>query len=107
MKSKIRCATPSCIKAIKEHGEDYHRVYEPRFLSDDYEAKCERCGGIFKDSKWQHICSYCGKEVEPGELRGLFVPHGCADCIKEIAEAERKSGQVCRMCGKVYSQCYC
>jgi hypothetical protein len=98
MTEKLKCPTQRCIDMILQYGERHNRVSGNR---------CESCGGIFKDGKWEHKCVTCKKEVNPGELTGLFVPHLCISCKEVLFKKERESGQVCSMCRQVYSNCYC
>ena len=57
-------------------------------------------------------CTGCSKEIAESEIasRPLFAGAVCADCSKkhgELLERERKSGNVCRMCGQPRSNCCC
>lgn len=110
-KSNIRCETPKCINTIKKHGEQYHRVYDtyvhtPDFMPDAI-ARCENCGGYTNGIIWKHVCNTCGKEVEPGKLVGLFVPHLCQECLNEAIERDMQSGNVCTVCHQPRSLCCC
>lgn len=105
-KSQYRCPTPRCVEDIAKGGERYHSVYDGR-TKDDYVAKCERCGGKFDGAVWQHKCGACGKQVEPGGLVGLFVPHSCPDCHHKAVEAEVARGAVCSQCHQAFSNCCC
>lgn len=104
-KIELRCETPSCKTNIERYGERYHRVQA--ISGEDHAAKCEMCGGKFRNGKWEHKCEKCGKEVEPGGLCGLFVPYMCRECAAKLASDERTRGAVCRRCGLPYSQCCC
>ena len=112
--SKIRCVTPKCIKVIKEHGEQYHKVYDkskyvniPTYIPKEAIAQCQFCGGYTDGTTWWHTCQECKKIVNPGELTGLFVPHVCEECSIILTQKERKSGKVCSMCRQVYRNCCC
>lgn len=108
----IRCPTPFCQKRVEELGDSGNRVYSYTW---DYRvpvdikicARCDSCGGLTDGASWYHVCSVCGKRVDPGELRGLFVPHMCSDCVKKKAEEEIKKGHVCGFCRNPFSQCCC
>ena len=69
---------------------------------------CERCGGVCcVDDQWKYVCKKCKKEVEPGKLVGLFVPHLCVNCETKIASSEKASGNICIMCRQPRSRCCC
>lgn len=110
MKSEIRCATERCASDIAKYGENYHGVHElgspPDFMPEAV-AKCERCGGYTNGEDWKHVCQNCGKNVEPGELLGLFVPHRCRECDAQIVAQERAAGRTCGRCRQVMSYCCC
>ena len=112
-KSEIKCTTQRCRDSIAKYGERYHRVYDrgddrgkPSFMPDAI-AQCEGCGGYTNGTTWKHTCQKCGKDVDPGQLTGLFVPHLCHDCERTIAEKEKTSGNVCLMCRQPRSRCCC
>jgi DNA-directed RNA polymerase subunit RPC12/RpoP len=109
-KIDLRCATPECIDAIAKYGEHYHSVHSkdsaPQHVPDAT-AVCERCGGYHNGTEWKHVCKVCNKEVEPGQLRGLFVPHRCAECDAKVVAQQQTSGNVCRSCNTVRSYCCC
>ena len=111
MKSKIRCATDTCRQSIEKYGEHYHAVVDAvKVMDSGYKAiaRCELCGGYTSDGKeWEHQCSRCKKHVQPGELRGLFVPHLCKECEQAIADRDIQSGNICTMCGDPRSRCCC
>ena len=103
-KSEVRCETPRCVKEIEDHGERYHGVHEDVCG----EIKCERCGGKQQpDGSWKHECAKCQKEVAPGKLVGLFVPHLCIECLDALRQDQIKKGHVCIMCRKPYADCCC
>lgn len=110
--SKIhRCETPRCMESIEKYGEQYHMVYDrmnSTWVPEGLIAKCSRCGGVMREEGvWEHKCKKCGKDVEPGELIGLFVPHVCHVCENKVVETEIKIGNVCRMCRQPWSRCCC
>ena len=70
-------------------------------------AHCESCGGYTDGITWKHVCQKCNKEVQPGELCGLFVPHLCKECEQAKADSDRRSGNVCRICRQPRSRCCC
>lgn len=109
-KSTVRCETPRCRDYVERHGENYHSVfpnsYPPAHIPDSV-AKCEQCGGHYNGQEWIHKCGKCGKEVAPGELVGLFVPHSCGDCQGKRIEEEKRKGHVCNNCRQVYALCCC
>jgi len=100
-RSRRNCPTPICKEAVA-NNKNYKRVYISNGVT-----RCDYCGGVYKDGKWEHKCSRCGKEVKPGELCGLFVPHLCNECEEAVAREGIASGDVCGMCGKPRSRCYC
>jgi len=67
--------------------------------------RCESCGAIKFFDKWTRKCQKCHKEVD--HLVGLFVPHLCQNCLDEIVEIDRKSGNICGMCRQPRSLCCC
>lgn len=70
-------------------------------------AICQLCGGTKIDNEdWQWLCKTCNKQVEPGELKGLFIPHSCQSCLDEMIVNDKKNGRVCRN-GHPYTLCYC
>ena len=113
-KTDIACPTPRCVERVKNFGNGHSRVYKladaseaPKFMPEAI-ARCEGCGG-YTDEKgnWKHNCARCGKEVAPGKLTGLFVPHHCSECMTEVRNAEIAAGHICRFCGKPYCDCCC
>lgn len=106
-----RCETPRCVENVEKYGDRYHRVFEratSNWVPEGCIAKCERCGGVMREEGvWEHKCGSCGIDVEPGALVGLFVPHTCKECHDKHVDQDRKSGRICRMCGKPYSLCCC
>lgn len=110
-KSTIRCSTPRCVSDIEKYGERYHDVTPVREGEEPRVAgatdKCGRCGGFLVDGIWRHVCKSCGAEVQPGELRGFFVPHRCASCDEELVAKQRAEGDVCRRCHTVTAYCCC
>ena len=110
MKVEIRCATTRCVNDVAQHGEHYHDVHSvrtPPVFMVDATAMCERCGGHTNGTDWKHVCKSCGKEVQPGELTGLFVPHLCVTCEKRKADEQIARGAVCRGCSKPFARCCC
>lgn len=108
--SSIRCATPRCVSEIQQFGERYHSIY-PVSVAPDHVAgatdHCSRCGGFRVAGGWCHVCKCCGTEVQPGELRGLFVPHRCPACDAALVAEQRATGQICRGCKTVIAYCCC
>jgi hypothetical protein len=113
-KSEIKCITPACMDAIAKYGERYHGVY----LRDashyvqygwmpDALAQCDRCGGHTNGTVWKHVCKNCKKEVELGQLTGLFVPHSCPECHKRLEDEQRARGAICSGCKKPMCWCCC
>lgn len=101
--TETRCPTPRCVTMIEKHGPQYHRVYEHNGVT-----RCEMCGGVLQpDGSWAHVCVACKAAVEPGTLAGMFVPTKCRDCEAKTAENDKKTGNVCLMCGTVRSRCCC
>lgn len=100
VKSDVRC--PHCAPRIEKYGEGYHRVYDQAGSQI-----CEVCGGIHTDGIWVYRCRSCKKTVDPGGLRGLFVPHKCEACEEALAAREKASGNVCGMCRSPRSRCCC
>jgi DNA-directed RNA polymerase subunit RPC12/RpoP len=98
--SKVRC--PHCAPFVAKWGEHCHRVYDR-----PGGALCEQCGGVQVGGQWQYVCQTCKRELEPGGLRGLFVPHLCADCDAKETEHDRKRGAICRRCHETYNHCCC
>lgn len=97
---------------IQEHGEHYHRVYDAAgrrhaHIVEPLVALCEQCGGYQTESGWVHRCLECGQAVEPGKLRGMFVPHKCPECEQAEADKDRARGNVCLRCRDVRSRCCC
>ena len=107
--SKHFCKTPRCMEYIEKYGSNYHYVYDNKnWMPEEYIAKCDGCGGhLDKDLNWIHKCKTCGKTVNPGELVGLFVPHNCEDCQIKIIEEDKRTGNICRLCGSPRSVCCC
>ena len=113
-KSEISCITPRCKESISKYGEQYHAVYSvfifgghpPTFMPDAI-AHCEHCGGYTNGMDWKHVCEKCGKDIAPGKLTGLFVPHLCQACEQAIADRDKASGNVCLKCHVVRSRCCC
>lgn len=104
-KSNIRCETPSCINAIQKYGEIYHRVYS--HTTNGADACCEQCGAVHYPDGWKSVCEKCKRDVLPGELVGLFVPHLCKECEKAVADEDVKRGNICGMCREPRSRCCC
>lgn len=113
IKSDIRCK--HCASLIEKDGETYHRVYPltsfgikeaPDYMPNAI-ARCEQCGGFTDGENWAYHCVTCKKDVKPGELTGLFVPHNCHDCQQAVLEKQRKSGQVCGRCRQPFANCCC
>jgi hypothetical protein len=102
---KYRCEYKVCQDYIKKYGETYHRVYD--LNSSDRFAICEGCGGILTKDGWKYTCDVCKKEVEPGKLVGLFVPHLCEDCDRKETEKNVRTGNVCLICGSPRNHCTC
>ncbi len=109
--SDIRCTTPSCVSAIERYGEHYHKVdpikTAPPDAMPDATHRCSMCGGYTNGKDWVHQCASCDKLLGPGELKGLFVPHLCADCEQAAADDCIRRGHVCTLCRKPYSRCCC
>ncbi len=64
-------------------------------------ASCQACG---KDEQhWHWTCQQCGCSVEAGQLKGMFVPHLCSECLKKETE---KAG-TCSLCGQPRNLCCC
>lgn len=103
----LSCTTPRCLARVGEGGGS--RVVEFHRKNPADAARCEGCGGIFNTDirQWIHECSLCGVAVEPGALTGLFVPHRCEPCDQKVVEQDRKTGNICRLCGTVRSWCCC
>ena len=109
MKVDIRCKTPRCIGDIAKYGENYHEVHAekaPDFMPDAV-AKCGRCGGYTNGTDWKHVCKMCGKEMQPGELVGWFVPHRCSECDAKVVAEDKAKGRICGRCHQVISYCCC
>lgn len=108
-KSPIRCATTRCIESIAKYGEHYHSVQPGKGQSSDdsIQANCERCGGGWNGATWIHACKMCGKTVQPGELKGFFVPHRCVECDVKVIAKDKAAGNVCGRCKQVFSYCCC
>ena len=111
--SQIRCTTPRCIDSITKYGNQYHRVYDfntplnkPKVMPTAI-AHCESCGGYTDGTTWKHVCEKCGKDVQSGELCGLFVPHLCRECEQAIADKDKRTGNICLKCRVVRSRCCC
>lgn len=105
-----RCKTARCVADIEKYGERYHGVHalrSPSSIMPDAVACCERCGGHTNGSDWKHACKKCGKDVQPGELVGFFVPHRCVECDAKVVADEIARGAVCSSCGSVHSYCCC
>lgn len=101
---KISCPTPACAEQIAKYGDGYRRVVD----RPGGAALCEGCGGAMTpDGVWHHVCQKCGREVEPGTLAGLFVPHVCSACWKARVDADRLRGNFCLKCGATRSECCC
>jgi hypothetical protein len=91
------CPTPSCVEMAEKYGG---RVTDTQYHKN---PTCECCGGQRVDSQWKHTCKKCGKNVEPGQLGGLFVPHLCPDCL-----AHRRATDVkCSRCRQPDIDCCC
>lgn len=111
-KSETRCPTVKCKEAIEKWGAHYHSVHDiPPEAAPSHTpeavALCERCGGYSNGKEWRHICKMCGTTVEPGQLKGFFVPHRCAACDEKVVSKERAEGKICRLCNSVYAYCCC
>lgn len=109
--NNVKCESPKCIQAIEKFGERCYSIKTmyrpaPSFMPDAI-AICERCGGYYNGERWMYQCLKCGKEVRPGELVGLFVPHHCKECEQAITDENRRRGNVCRMCRQPRNQCCC
>ena len=88
-------------------------------LTDDEKARCARgdiLGVMQEIAEKRKVgiirCTGCGKELTPSEVAGrpLFAGCNCTKCWeqhKAKVKEERRTGKVCSMCGKPYSQCYC
>ena len=108
--SAIRCATPRCIKDIADWGEHYHDVHDSNHEKSLYPtatANCNRCGGHTDGTTWWHKCKMCGKDVEPGTLKGFFVPHRCKECDEKVIANDKATGNICTLCHTVRSYCCC
>jgi hypothetical protein len=78
----------------------------PEWLPDAL-LHCEGCGGYSDGARWHWRCSKCGKEVEEGGLRGLFVPHLCPECHAAEVEHDIKCNNICGICGQPRCCCCC
>lgn len=112
-KSAIRCTTPRCVSDIAAYGERYHSVHPVKpgqapATAAGATAKCDHCGGFhLADGTWKHVCKSCGTDVQPGELRGYYVPHRCQACDDKLVAAQHARGDVCRRCHTVTAYCCC
>ena len=108
-KSDLVCATPKCIDAIIKWGAHYHSVYpgQGNWKNESIIANCNRCGGGWNGKEWIHACHMCGVAVEPGALKGFFVPHRCDECDKKVVAADKAAGRICGRCKTVFSYCCC
>ena len=111
-KSAIRCTTPRCVSDIAAYGEHYHSVtaVAPGFAGEQVPGateQCSHCGGYHLNGTWKHVCKSCGTEVQPGQLRGFFVPHRCQACDDKLVAAQHARNQVCRRCHTVIAYCCC
>lgn len=110
--SSTRCATPRCVNDIEQFGERLHSVHPvspgcaPAQVAGATDH-CSRCGGFFVAGAWRHVCRDCGTEVQPGELRGMFVPSRCPACDDKVVAEQRTTGSVCTGCKQVYAYCCC
>lgn len=115
MKSDIRCQNQSCKDSIAAWGENHHGVHVVDYdvphlknvTTNKIIAMCERCGGHFDGENWFYVCKSCGKQVEPGNLMGLFVPHRCQDCDTKLVEEQKRNGDYCHNCKSVIAYCCC
>lgn len=97
------CPAAYCLQGqVARYGQ---RVFRSSYHGN--KPTCQWCGGVWDGERWVHQCHACKKPLEAGQLVGLFVPHQCRDCEKKIADAERAAGNVCLMCNKPRSRCYC
>ena len=86
----------------------FDRVHDAKHYKDElpnWTLQCDYCGARKVNGKWEKRCQKCQTEVS--ELFGFFVPHLCRSCLKETAERDRKTGNVCLMCGSPRSLCCC
>lgn len=109
-KIDLPCATERCMNDIAKYGAHYHRVHSANPAPShvpDATALCERCGGYHNGTEWKHVCKECGKAVEPGALRGFFVPHRCAECDAKVVAQQKAAGNICGRCNTVTAYCCC
>lgn len=112
MNNLPKCITDRCRQNLEKYGEVYDRVgilkfEEPPEFMPDAIAKCQFCGGYTNGTIWVHVCFACNKEMQPGELVGLFVPHLCPDCERSAAEKQITNREVCGICRQPYIRCCC
>lgn len=112
----------SVLKAIRKSRQTGKEVAMPTrymcpccdsevFTASNGMVRCDKCGGrrnfALGQHTWTWTCGQCGKEVKPGRLVGLFVPHLCEKCEAKTAKQEVKEGMVCRVCFKPTCRCRC
>ena len=97
----LQCNTPECSSRIFPWGREPHNyIKHARHV-------CESCGGVYDGETWQHVCAHCGRNVQPGELTGLFVPHNCVECERKITEQNIRNGNICGLCRQPRNKCCC
>lgn len=103
IKAGDQCQTQKCLDHLESYPGSDFCIYHER---GDH-LLCSGCGGKFINGKIKHTCRECGKEVEPGKLYGLFVPHKCKECQTRREEADIRSNNRCLKCGVIRINCCC
>lgn len=85
--------------------EEKNRLAKGHIKQVMVEIATKRANGIWR-------CTGCGKEITKEQVAGypLFAGCNCDECWerhKMKVEEERRTGKVCSMCGKPWSECYC
>lgn len=97
----IACPVAACVRWRESYG--HGRIYR----RDDGSVRCEGCGGEIRAGVWHWQCKVCHAVLEPGALKGFFVPTRCEACDAALVAEQKAKGQVCSGCRSVFAYCCC